>query len=302
MRVFVTGATGVMGRSVVSALHGAGHTVVGLARYDAKSVLLRDMDVIPVAGDYFDASSLAAAFTGCDVVCNMATHFPVGLAGIRPRAWKVNDRIRAEGSRIVAAAAERAGVDRLIQESVSFLYADGGEDTVTETSLVAVNRATEPVVLAETHATAFTSAARTGVVLRFGTIVGDDGLTRWRLDRARHGHPIGLGDPDGWIHVVHSDDVGSAVLAALTAPAGIYNAGARPIRRAEMVREFSAVFGRDEVGFVPKIVQRLAGERLELLTRSQRVCSDLLMRSAAWKPVFPEFDREWLSPLVATRA
>lgn len=298
MKIFVIGATGVMGRSVVRALHSAGHSVVGLARDAAKAELLAGFDVQPVRGDMFDVSALAEAFDGCDVVCNMATHVPVGLSGMRPGAWRANDKIRSEGARIVSSAARLAPVSRLIQESVSFLYADAGDEWICEASPVGVNRATEPVVLAESAAEDFRGPGHDSVVLRFGAIIGDDGLTRWRLDRARHGHPVGIGSPSAWIHVVHVDDIGSAVLAALSAPSGTYNVGAQPVQRSELTGGFAEAVGRDDVGFMSRLAQRLGGERLEPLMRSQRVSSSRLSQEAAWKPKQPEFSAEWLTELV----
>ncbi|HLR85267.1 MAG TPA: NAD(P)-dependent oxidoreductase [Nocardioidaceae bacterium] len=298
MKVFVTGATGVMGRAVTSALHAAGHQVVGLARHPERTTVLESMNVQPAPGSLFDQQSLAEAMAGCDVVCNMATHVPVSTTGLRPRAWRVNDRIRSEGSRIVAAAARDAGVPRLVQESVSFLYADAGDDWITESSPIEVTRVAEPVVLAETHAQAFSDASRDAVVLRFGNIIGDDALTRRRLARARAGHAIGMGNPDSWTHVIHTEDVGSAVLAALTAPTGIYNVGATPIRRGQLAAAYAEAAEQEDYSFYPRLVVKLGGERVEWMTRSQRVSSEHYARAAGWKPARDEFDVNWLRPLV----
>jgi nucleoside-diphosphate-sugar epimerase len=295
VKVLVTGATGVMGRSVVRGLLAADHDVFGLARDADKAAALEAMDVIPVRGTIFDAARLAETFEGCDVVCNMATRLPVGWSGLRPSAWRDADRLRSEGSRIVAQASRRAGVRRLIQESVSYLYADGGDNWISETSAVAVNTATEPVILAETAAENFRDAGHESVILRFGTVVGDDGLTRWRLRRARAGRPIGLGDPTGWTHLVHVDDIGSAVVASLDAPSGIYNAGAAPVRRADLMLAYGQAVGADGATFVSRVLQRLGGERLEPMTRSQRVSSAALTQSTAWRPIHPEFGPAWLT-------
>ena len=301
MRVFVTGATGVMGRSAARALQRAGHAVVGLARDDANAACLEAEGVEPVRARLFDPDSLAEAFAGCTVVCNMATCAPIGMQALRSRAWRAHDRIRSEGSRSVVAAARRAGVQRIVQESASALYADAGEEWIDERSPITVNRAVEPAVLAEANAQDFGGATRDWVVLRFGAIVGDDAFTAWRLARAGTGHAIGFGDPRGWTHLVHSDDVGSAVLASLSAPSGTYNVGAQPVRRIELVDAFAEAVGRTTVGYMPRVLQRIGGERAELLTRSQRVSSDALMQAAAWKPIHKYFGVEWLTEKTAER-
>lgn len=295
MQVFVTGATGVMGRSVTDALHAAGHAVVGLAREPDRIGVLEGMHVRPAPGSLFDRDSLIDAFRGCDVVCNLATHIPVGPSAYRPGAWKLNDRIRSEGSRIVAEAAREAGVTRLVQESVSFLYADHGDEWVVEDSPIAVTRAAEPVVLAETHTERFAGASRVGVVLRFGTIVGNDAFTRWRLARARSGHPVGIGHPESWTHVVHPDDVGSAVVAALSAPSGTFNVGAEPVRRSQLVAALAEAAGQEHATFYRDLVLRLGGDRIEWLTRSQRVSSRRFAQEAGWKALHQQFGSTWLS-------
>lgn len=291
--MFVTGATGVMGRSVVSALLGAGHDVHGLARSPDKARTLSDAGVEPVVGGLFDPDALTSAFAGCDAVCNLATHAPVGYAAVRPGAWRVDDRIRTEGSRIVAEAARVAGVRRLVQESHSCVYADGGDEWLTEDSPVAVNRATEPMVVAEAHAAGFDSAVRSSVVLRFGGVLGDDDFTRWRLARARKGQSVGLGGPDGWTHVVNPEDVGTAVLSALSAPSGIYNVGAEPVRRRSLARVLAHAVGRDRSPIRSRPL-RLGGERAELLARSQRVSSRAFMRVTGWKPRHGELSTDWV--------
>lgn len=295
MRVFVTGATGVLGGSAVRALVRDGHEVTGLSRTDARAETLRADGARAARADVFDVDALAAVMAGYDAVCNLATHIPVGLSALRPGAWRANDRLRVEGSAAVLAAARAAGVRRFVQESVSFLYADGGDEWLTETSPLSVSRAVEPSAVAESHASGFEAPSRVAVVLRFGSLVGDDRLTRWRLAQARAGRPIGLGDPQGWAHVVHIDDAGAAVAAALTARSGVYNVGADPVRRDEMAHVLGEVAGNPDPGFLPRMVVKLAGDRLELLTRSHRVSAAKLHEATGWKPRHDQFNASWLN-------
>ena len=295
MRVFVTGATGVLGVSAVASLQADGHDVTGLARTGDKAEELRRMGASACTAPLFDVDALACALEGYQAVCNLATHIPIRIGGVRRGAWKVNDRLRVEGSRIVSAAARLAGVRRLVQESVSLLYADMGDDWITEDSPLSVTSAVEPSAVAESNATAFESPTRVPVVLRFGALVGDDPTTRWRIAQARAGRPIGFGDPHGWMHVVHPDDAGRAVAAAITAPAGVYNVGADPVRRHEVTRVIGELAGRREVGYMPRLMIKLAGERMELMTRSHRVSSDRFHEATGWKPLHHDFDASWVS-------
>jgi nucleoside-diphosphate-sugar epimerase len=150
----------------------------------------------------------------------------------------------------------------------------------------------------------YTCGSRIGVVLRFGTIVGDDPMTRMQLRAVRRGQAIGLGAPDGWAHLVHTDDLGSAVLAALHVPSGVYNVGAEPVRRVQMVAGYSIAAGRESIDFVSPLVRWLGGARLEPLARSLRVSSEHFSAQSGWVSRRAHFDASWFAeamPRVAAR-
>ena len=293
MKVAVTGATGVFGTAAVRALVAAGHDVVGMVRSPDRVAALEAHGARAVHTSIFDRDGLVRMFEGCDAVCNLATHIPVGYHAVWPGSWRANDRLRVEGVRRVVEAARAAGVRRLVQESVSFIYADSGEEWITERSPIAITRATEPASVGEFHVQSFQSRSRHGVVLRFGTIVGDAGLTRWMLRSAQHRRPFCVGRPDGWAHVVHTDDLGPAVLAALAAPSGVYNVGAEPVRRADLVQGFADAAGQDSGHFLGSVLERLAGSRIEPLTRSLRVSSDHFVAQTGWQPRRADFHASW---------
>ncbi len=294
MRVFLTGATGVMGRSATRAMQQAGHSVVGLARSESRARLVAQSGAEPVVGDYFDVDSMAAAMSGCDAVCNLATRIPIGSAAAMPGAWRANSRIRTLGSTVIASAAMQAGVQRLVQESLSFLYADRGDEFIDEECPIDVTGAAEPAAVAEANARGFASGIHSSVVLRFGLITGYDDNSRIKLKRAAKEKPIAMGPPQGWCHVIHPDDLGDAVAAALGAPEGLYNVGAEPIRRVDLNDEFAFAAGREAAKYYGPLTMKLIGERLELVTRSQRVTSQKFMDVTGWKPMYDTFSAAWL--------
>lgn len=297
VKVVVSGGTGVIGRSAVTALLGAGHDVDVLARSAANHLVIASLGARPVVADLFDVNSLVRIYDGADVVINLATEVPVGYAAAWPSAWKHNDLLRTRAVANVAEAARTAGVRRIIQESASFLYADRGDAWVTERDPIEITPSTEPVAVGESHiqeyAGAHPSANRAGVLLRFGFILGDDPLTKFWLKAAATGRPVGIGSAKAWTHLVHTDDLGPAVLAALQAPSGFYNVGAAPVRREELVDGFAKAVGAVESSYFGPVLRRLAGNRLEPMMRSLRVSSDHFTAQTGWQPLRPTFDPAW---------
>ncbi len=105
MKTFVAGATGVLGKPGVRALVEAGHEVRGTARGAEKAETLRSLGAEPIEVDLFDAGSVRGAVAGCDAVINLATKIPP-LTKMRWKgAWRENDRLRSQASRVMADAA-----------------------------------------------------------------------------------------------------------------------------------------------------------------------------------------------------
>jgi nucleoside-diphosphate-sugar epimerase len=276
--VAVAGTHSVVGRCAVPGLEAAGHEVVGLGRS---------------ARSFLDVDALADGMRGCDAVVNLSAQIPVGPAARWQRSWRTHDWLRSEGVRRLVAAAREAGVRRFVQQSVSFVYADQGEEWIDEDSPVCVTAATEPASVGELVVQDYASVCRAGVVLRMGLVLGDSLLTRWTLRAAAQGRPVGVGSPDGFAHVIHSDDVAEAVRCALEAPSGVYNVGAEPVRRAALVDTAAAAAGRERGSFRRPLMDRLAGQRLEPMARSLRVSSARFAAATGWTPRRGAFDASW---------
>jgi nucleoside-diphosphate-sugar epimerase len=283
----------------------AGHVVDVLSRSAANTELIERMGARPRPGDLFDPVGLQAVYAGADAVVNLATHIPVGYSAAWPGAWRSNDALRTTAVANVVESARVAGVRRVVQESVSFLYADHGDAWITEQDPIEITRVTEPAAVGESHVLDFGSSSRAGVVLRFGQIVGDDAMTRFLLKAAANGRPVGMGRPDQWSHLVHTDDLGPAVVAALHAPSGVYNVGAEPVLRRELVDGYAKAAGAGAGSFLGPVLRRLAGPRIEPLTRSLRVSSELISTHTGGGATRATFDATWLDaaqhPAAASR-
>lgn len=295
MKVFVTGATGALGAATVEALLSVGHDVGALAGSADEAALLVSRGVTSVRVDPFHAPSLADALVGYGAVCNLASAAPVGYGALRRRSWREHERIRSVGALAVAGAALAADVTTVVQESVSLVYADAGDEWIDEDSPIAITAATEPVSVAEAAILADVDPSRRRVVLRFGMLVGDDATTRWRLRRARAGGPVAIGRADAWTHVVHPVDAASAVVSALTAGSGTYNVGSEPLLRRELVATIGRSAGRDRIAHFSRLALIVAGDHLEPYARSHRVSSDRLTAETGWKPRYPAVSDEWFA-------
>ena len=125
-----------------------------------------------------------------------------------PDAWRENDRLRADASRILVDAAIAAGAEVYVQPTVTFVYPPDGkvcEDTPVREVLPILRSA----LVAEQQTERFARAGGRGVVLRFGLL---DGPGTWYDEPMR--------DFGATLHI---GDAGRALLSALTLPSGIYN-------------------------------------------------------------------------------
>ncbi|HTJ71590.1 MAG TPA: NAD(P)-dependent oxidoreductase [Actinospica sp.] len=284
MRVFVAGATGVLGTAAVRNLVAGGHKVTGVARSQPKRDALAAAGATPVAADLFDPVGLRHAVAGHDVVVNLATSIPPGTAALRAKNWRENDRIRTEASRNLADAAAAEGVLRLVQEAVSFVYEDGGEDWITEHHPVRPNAVTASSITATEHAMDFADAYRFAVVLRFGLLYGDEPATRWQLDRVRKGKPVVMGDPAGYLSPITVQDAAGAVVASLAAPSGVYNVSGAPLTRAEWAEALGKAAGvGGPARYLSPLALRLVAKRAEPFLRSQRISSDAFHNATGWR-------------------
>ena len=125
MRVFLAGATGVIGRRLVPRLVQEGHEVTGMTRSDAKTGLLRELGAEPVVADALDAEGLRSAVAGAgpEVIVHQLTDIP---AALDPKHYEeqmaANDRLRIEGTANLVAAARAAGVGRIVAQSLSLIH------------------------------------------------------------------------------------------------------------------------------------------------------------------------------------
>jgi nucleoside-diphosphate-sugar epimerase len=294
MKIFVAGATGVLGSRATRLLADAGHDVTGIARTPEKAEQLRANGVTPVTVGLFDAAALADAVAGHEVVANLATHIPDVAKAARSKAWAENDRIRTEGARNLVDAAIATKASRYVQESIAFFYTDGGSDWRDEDAPLDVPEFASTFQSAEAQAARFTESGGVGVVLRFAMFYGaGSSHTETQLKTARLGLSPFPGPKDTYQTFVHLDDAAAAVVAALAAPAGVYNVCEdEPSTRGELAAAVAGALGKRAGRSIPGMV-KLGGAKTEYMGRSVRVSNRKFKDATGWTPSYPSADVGW---------
>lgn len=301
MRVLLLGATGVAGRSALRALTAAGHQVTAHARTPDKSELVRRLGAAPVAGDAEDAATLLRWLDGMDAAVDLRVQIPGGARVLLAPAWREYRRLRDEAAGQLVDCAIRAGVPVVVHDTVSMVYADGGDAVLDERAPVEAPGALSANLAAERHLERLTRSGGRGVALRFGQFYGpDDVVSTDTLKRAERGQALVLGHLAGWTSAVHTDDTGPAVVAALEVPGGIYNVvDDDPLRRADLLSLLGELVGRSSLRRPPALVTAMASAPVKALARSQRVSAEQFRRVSGWRPSVGSRRSGW--PAVARR-
>jgi len=235
MRVFVAGATGVIGRPLATLLVRAGHDVTGATRSAARAAGLERTGVTPAVVDVFDAEALKQAVAAArpQVVVHQLTDLPDANDPAAINAsLAANARIRMEGTYNLVVAAKAAGATRMVAQSIAFVYAPGPLPHAETDPLLPPDTVSARGVHALEGAVLGTPGIE-GVVLRYGRLYGPG---TWNTK----GTPGSPGT--GYVHV---DAAAQAALLALTRGApGAYNI-------AEDDGEVSIEKARRELGFDP---------------------------------------------------
>ncbi len=233
MRVFVAGATGVIGSPLVPQLLQAGHEVTAMTRSVLRAEQLEAVGADPVVCDVFDADGVRAAMADAspDAVIHQLTSLPPRLDVADPSVFDANNRVRIEGTRNLVDAALATGARRVVAQSIAFVYAPTG-DRIKDEDAPLFTDAAPPfggvvAAVAELERLVTSSAGIDGLVLRYGLLYGPGtahdrrGSTAADIIAARVPLVEGATGMYSWLHV---EDAASAAVAALQRGApGIYN-------------------------------------------------------------------------------
>lgn len=292
MRVFVAGATGVIGRRLLPALQTAGHEPIAMTRSPEKAGALTAQGIEAVVCDAYDAPSLARAVTDAraDQVVHALTDLPEDINMRRfEQETASTGRLRREGTRNLLAAAQAAGVQRIVAESIAFAYSPEGDWVKDEDAPLATAKlpfVAEPIADLERQV-----RDAGGIVLRYGQLYGPGtGFTRdgaWAQSLRRRRLPI-VGAGSGMFSFLHVDDAASATVAALghdgLATYNVVDDDPAPVH--EWVPVYARAVDAPAPWHAPAWLGRLAAGRIavEMMNELRGASNGRIKRELGWEP------------------
>jgi nucleoside-diphosphate-sugar epimerase len=311
MKVFLAGATGVLGRSLVPQLVERGHEVVGMTQSASKQDLVRGLGAHPVVADALDADAVAQAVASAEpeVIVHQLTALsgPMSIRDARhPERFRgaiMTNRLRMEGTDHLLAAGRAVGARRFVAQSFgAFRWARTGGPVLTEADPLdpnpppALRLVVEGLLYLERAVTTIDWGE--GLVLRYGAFYGpgtsislaEDAVMAAPIRKRRF--PI-VGNGGGVFSHIHIDDAAAATAIAVGhGQPGIYNvADDEPAPVREWLPVLASALDAKPPRRIPRWLGRLAaGEAATLtMTEVKGAANAKAKRELGWQPRY----RSW---------
>jgi nucleoside-diphosphate-sugar epimerase len=303
MRVFVAGASGVIGRPLLRRLVAAGHDVVGMSSSEAGAARIAEAGGEGVVCDALDAGAVNEVVSSArpEVVVNELTKLPrdYDTRNLDERFYAPTNRIRVEGGGNLLEAARASGAKRFVTQSIAFLYAPEGEMVKDEEGRASTDAPApfgDGVRAMVSHEQAVLEAdGIDGLVLRYGWFYGpgtyyaSDGSIAEMVRKRRF--PV-LGGSDGLFSFIHIEDAAGATVAACERGGpGIYNVvDDEPATVAEWLPAYAEALGAKRPWKVPGFIGRLLGGTAARMTIGLRGASNAKgKRELGWELRYPSW-------------
>ena len=295
MKVFVPGATGLIGGAVVRSLVAAGHEVTGLTSRANNTAAIERMGAKAVVGDMRDAVAYRAAAGSAEAIVHAAQAMPdkTRYTAADVEGYMGADADAADALVSVISPACRA----FVFSSGAYVYGETGTQPVDETHSTEHHHAVMTRKLA-TEAKLL-ELARNGTVpvmiVRPGLVYGPGSFWgKLYLDAMKRGRrAMQLGNGRNILSFVHVDDAAEAYRTLLDhpAPGEIYNiADDEPAMLRDVVRAQAAAFGAPKPFALPGWLVRLAAGPLSgPPTLANNVLSNRKLRALGWTPKYPTY-------------
>ena len=311
MKIFVAGATGVLGRALVPQLVTQGHEVVGMTRNASKQDLVRSLGARPVVADALDPEAVAQAVASAEP--EVIVHELTALSGTisakdmrhpeRAPAAVMTNRLRIEATDHLLAAGRAVGARRFVAQSfTAFRWAHTGGPVLTEADPIDPDPpgAMRPALAGILHVEGAVTAIDwgEGIVLRYGGFYGPGTSISLAADAMmaapirKRWFPIVGGGGGVWSHI-HIDDAATATAAAIERGApGIYNiVDDEPAPVREWLPALASALGAKPPRRIPRWLGRLAaGEMATIMMTEARGSSNAkAKRELGWQLRYPSW-------------
>lgn len=289
MRALVTGATGLVGRELLTRLRAAAI----LTRRGAIAARGLPAGVEPWSWQPQREAAPAAAFGGVDVVFHLAGE------PIAEGRWSAEKKRRIRDSRVIGTRNLVRAIEALpvrpralISASGISYYGDRGDDELDEGAPLGEGFLAEVCRDWEAEARAAEPLGVRVCLMRLGVVLSAAGgaLSRM-LPPFRLGVGGRLGSGKQWMSWVHVDDVIGALMHAaahesVRGPVNVVSPG--PVTNDEFTRQLASALGRPRLFTVPRVALRVAlGELSTALLESQRALPRAAL-SSGYTFCFPE--------------
>lgn len=295
MKILLAGATGAIGRPLVTALRAQGHEVLALTR----NATARVPGARTVVADVLDRDALLKAVDpiSADVVIHQLTALSKPPA--RYADMDMTNRLRTTGTTHLLQAAQAVGARRFLTQSMvpGYGYTDHGSRVLTENDPFGRQREgkTAPIVAAmqSTEQQVLTADGIEGIALRYGAFYGLTGsealITALRAGKLPI--PKDGGRIMSWIHL--SDAAAATVAAMNKGTAGqAYNiVDDEPTTWGQMITEHAKTAGTKPPKRLPDWLIRLAAPYFAVLMidTNLRASNAKAKTELGWKPELPTY-------------
>jgi 2-alkyl-3-oxoalkanoate reductase len=291
MRVLIIGASGAVGSRLTRQLCELGHEVTGTCHSTSKEGKIRSAGATSLVLDVLDGAETRSAVARVrpDAIIYQAT----ALAGMRfgrslDKTFGPTNRLRTVGTDNVIAAAQSAGVRKLVAQSFApYRYVSSGPVASEDDPLLADPPGTAAQTFAAmAHLDQVVTAAG-GIALRYGGFYGEPDQMTTAIARGRY--PL-VGGGAGMMSFIHLHDAAAAAVVALDADGpAIYNiTDDEPAPMRDWLPSLAEALGAKPPRRVPEWVGRLVmGAALDMLTQARGAANAKAKKELGWTPRYP---------------
>jgi len=300
MKIFLTGATGVLGRRVITNLLEAGHELSALSRSVQNYQELEAANVKPVWGNLFDPDEMIKITHGQEVIIHLASNVPVASPKLKRDDWLENDKLREQGTENLARAGLKNGVKLFLAPGVMLAYGDQQGKWVTEKTPLSSQLPADLLSAVRMEEMVQQYVRKHGlpaVVIRLGILYSEDSAhTLDLIQQLRNGTASIVGKGNSYLNLIHPEDAASAI-ASIVARYNVHIGAVNNICDGEPVTAKEYVdFMAKKMGATPARSRHslsawmtMGRDQLKVTQISFRAKNEAARQKLKWSPSFRNY-------------